>query len=93
MVIDTRQSDMRLYRNRIPTLRTGRHGILYVKNKQIHKLSGFEALLCQGFPKTLAQKTKDAKIADKIVLSLAGNAMTVNVIEALGKSLLECVNG
>ena len=55
-VIDTRQSDLRVYTNRVPTLRTGRHGILYVKNGKFKKLTGYESLLLQGFPKELAQK-------------------------------------
>lgn len=50
-VIDTRQSDLRTYENKCPTLRTGRHGLLYVKNKKLYKLSGLEALLLQGFSK------------------------------------------
>lgn len=87
LVLDTRQSDLRLYRNRVPTLRTGRHGILYVRNGKFRKLSGFESLLLQGFPKNLSSKIKD-KIADIYLLSQAGNAMTVNVIEAIGKKLL-----
>ena len=48
-IIDTRQSDLRIYENRCPTLRTGRHGILYVKKGKLHKLQGVEALLLQGF--------------------------------------------
>jgi DNA (cytosine-5)-methyltransferase 1 len=40
LVLDTRQSDLRLYDTAIPTLRTGRQGILYVKNGQLRKLSG-----------------------------------------------------
>lgn len=87
LILDTRQSDLRLYRNRVPTLRTGRHGILYVRNGKFRKLSGFESLLLQGFPKNLSAKIKD-KIADINLLSQAGNAMTVNVIEAIGKNLL-----
>jgi len=88
LVLDTRQSDLRLYRNRVPTLRTGRHGVLYVRNGKFRKLSGFESLLLQGFPISLANKTKN-KIADIYILSQAGNAMTVNTIESVGKSLLE----
>jgi len=89
LILDWRQSDLRLYNGKIPTLRTGRHGILYVKNKQLHKLSGFEALLFQGFPLDLAKKIKDTKINNNKLLSQVGNAMTVNVIEALGKELLK----
>lgn len=88
LVLDTRQSDLRLYRNKVPTLRTGRHGVLYVRNGKFRKLSGFESLLLQGFPINLAKKIKN-KIADIYILSQAGNAMTINTIEAVGKSLLE----
>ncbi len=91
LVIDTRQSDLRLYREKVPTLRTGRHGIMYVRNGKFRKLSGFESLLLQGFPKHLAEKPK-GKIADIYLLSQAGNAMTVSSIEAIGKNLLNYIN-
>ena len=87
LIIDTRQSDLRLYRGAIPTLRTGRHGLLYVRNSQFRRLSGYESLLLQGFPKHLAIKVKN-KIPENTLLSQAGNAMTVNVVEACGKMLL-----
>jgi len=89
--LDTRQSDLRLYRNKVPTLRTGRHGVLYARSGKFRRLSGFESLLLQGFPKDLSEKTKD-KIADVYLLSQAGNAMTVNAIEAIGKSLINFIN-
>lgn len=91
LVLDWRQSDLRLYRGKTPTLRTGRHGILYIKNGQIRKLSGYEGLLLQGFPKRLADKAKKAKINNNTLLSQAGNAMTVSVISAIGKALLKCI--
>lgn len=90
LVLDTRQSDLRLYRNKVPTLRTGRHGVLYVRNGKFRKLSGFESLLLQGFPINLAKKLK-SKIADIYILGQAGNAMTVNTIESVGKSLLNYI--
>ena len=89
-IIDTRQSDLRVYRGRIPTLRTGRHGILYVRNGKFRRLSGFESLLLQGFPEKMAKKAK-AKINDMNLLAQAGNAMTVNVIEKLGQNLLNII--
>lgn len=91
LVLDTRQSDLRLYRNKVPTLRTGRHGVLYVRNGKFRRLSGIESLLLQGFTKNLSEKTK-GKIADVYLLSQAGNAMTVSTIEAIGKSLLNYTN-
>src|SRR3989344_4564673 len=90
LILDTRQSDLRLYNDKVPTLRTGRHGILYVKNGKFRSLSGFEALLLQGFPKRLAEKTKN-KINDIYLLSQAGNAMTVSTIESIGKNLLNYI--
>ena len=91
LVLDTRQSDLRLYRNKVPTLRTGRHGVLYVRGGKFRRLSGLESLLLQGFTKNLSEKTK-GKIADVYLLSQAGNAMTVSAIEAIGKSLLNYTN-
>ena len=87
LIIDTRQSDLRLYREKIPTLRTGRHGLLYVRGNKFRKLSGYESLLLQGFPKQLAIKVKN-KISENQILSQSGNAMTVNIVEACGESLI-----
>uniref|UniRef100_UPI0028ACE27D DNA (cytosine-5-)-methyltransferase n=1 Tax=Clostridioides difficile TaxID=1496 RepID=UPI0028ACE27D len=92
LVLDWRQSDLRLYEGKCPTLRTGRHGILYVKDRQLRKLSGYEALLLQGFPKELADKAKRTKILDSKLLGQAGNAMTVSVIKLLCEQLLKCLN-
>lgn len=90
LILDTRQSDLRLYKNKVPTLRTGRHGILYVRNGEFKKLSGIESLLLQGFPIDLAQKA-EKKIEESHLLKQAGNAMTVTVIEKIAKKLLEYV--
>ena len=86
LIMDTRQSDLRLYRNRIPTLRSFRDGLYYVRDGIIRELTGYEALLIQGFPKEYADKVKGI-IDDRHLLMQAGNAMTVGVIAALGKSL------
>lgn len=91
LVLDTRQSDLRLYNNRVPTLRTGRHGILYVRNGKLHKLTGYEGLLLQGFSKKLASKSKKEEINNNKLLSQVGNAMTINVIQAICNELLECI--
>jgi len=86
LILDTRQSDLRLYRDRVPTIRKGRQGILYVKNGKLRKLSGFEALLLQGFPQDIANIAKK-QISNNQLLGLCGNAMTVNVIEAISRKL------
>lgn len=87
LVLDTRQSDLRLYYNKVPTLRLGRHGILYVKNKKFRKLSGYESLLLQGFPKELALKAKN-NVVEANILKQAGNAMTVNTVQAIAEKML-----
>ena len=91
LVIDTRQSDLRLYYCKTPTLRKGRHGILYVRNGKFRKLSGYESLLLQGFPKKISKKVK-GKIPDTDLLSQAGNAMTVNVVKSFGQSLSDYIS-
>ena len=91
-IIDTRMNDLRIYDGKCPTLRAQRDGILYVKNEKIYQLTGYEALLLQGFPKEYAERVKDV-VSDRHLLMQAGNAMTVDVIRALGfsiKKFLDC---
>lgn len=87
VIVDTRQSDLRLYYNRIPTLRSFRDGIYYVRNGKLRTLTGYEAMLIQGFSNEYAQKVLNVK--DRDLLRQTGNAMTVGVIESIGKSLLQ----
>jgi len=86
VVLDTRQSDLRIYPQKVPTLRRGRHGILYTKDGQIRKLSGYEAFLLQGFSKGMAKKASLEQSNGKL-LAQAGNAMTINVIDAISNTL------
>ncbi|MCL2353936.1 MAG: DNA (cytosine-5-)-methyltransferase [Defluviitaleaceae bacterium] len=92
LVVDTRQSDLRLYKDKCPTLRTGRHGILYVKNGKLKKISALEALLLQGFPMEVALKATKIGVEENKILSMAGNAMTVSVIEHIGRELVNAIN-
>ena len=87
LVIDTRMSDLRLYEGRVPTLRSHRDGIYYIRDAKIRELTGYEALLLQGFPKEYADKVKN-EVTNRRLLMQAGNAMTVNMITALGNSIL-----
>lgn len=90
-ILDTRMNDLRIYDGKCPTLRAQRDGILYVKNGNIYQLTGYEALLLQGFPKEYADKVKE-EVSDRHLLMQAGNAMTVNVIKLLGDSILNFLN-
>lgn len=85
-IIDTRQSDIRFYKWFSPTLRTWRHGLLYVKNGYLRDISGLEALLLQWIDYEKAIKTQWI-ITEQDLLGQAGNAMSVNVIESLWQSL------
>lgn len=85
-ILDTRMSDLRIYEEKCPTLRSQRDGILYVRDGKIYQLTGYEALLLQGFPKRYANKVKN-KVSDRHLLMQAGNAMTVNVIQHLGEQI------
>lgn len=86
-IIDTRMNDLRIYEGKCPTLRAQRDGVLYVKGGRIYQLTGYEALLLQGFPKEYADKVK-TEVTDRHLLMQAGNAMTVNVIHYLGNKIV-----
>lgn len=90
-IIDTRMNDLRIYDGKCPTLRSQRDGVLYVKNHKIYQLTGYEALLLQGFPKKYADRVKN-EVSDRHLLMQAGNAMTVNVITAIGESIVNYLN-
>lgn len=85
-VLDTRMPDLRIYDGKVPTLRAQRDGILYVKDGRLYSLTGHEALLLQGFPKEYADKVYGV-VSNRHLLMQAGNAMTVNVIAAIGSQL------
>lgn len=89
-IIDTRMNDLRIYDGRCPTLRAQRDGVLYVKNHTIYQLTGYEALLLQGFPKEYADRVKN-EVSDRHLLMQAGNAMTVSVIKMIGTSIQEFI--
>lgn len=93
LIIDIRQSDLRVYDNQSPTLRRDRQGLLYTFNKELYKISALEALRLQGFNalENIDEKIKDLKSSD--ILRQCGNAMSVNVIQAIAKRILEVSNG
>lgn len=93
LILDTRQSDLRLYEDKIPTLRRDRQGILYVFNNELFSLSGIEALKLQGFGKINNLEKRIIGLKEKSLLAQCGNAMSVNVIEFLGKLIKDSING
>lgn len=91
-ILDTRMNDLRIYTGKCPTLRAQRDGLLYIKKGNIFQLTGYEALLLQGFPTEYADKVKNF-VSDRHLLMQAGNAMTVNVINKLGQSMIDFLDG
>ena len=88
LIIDIRQSDLRLYENRVPTLRRNRQGILYVYKNQFYTLGALDALRLQGFDKIKNLENKIIGLKKQDILKQCGNAMSVNVIENLAFNLL-----
>lgn len=86
-VLDTRQSDLRIYEKKVPTIRRWRQWILYSKDWILRKLSWYEAVMLQWFPRNLADKVK-WRIVDWNLLKQAGNAMTVNAIQSVVEKML-----
>lgn len=60
---------------------------------RIRKLTPLECFRLQGFPDEAHQALVDAGISDSQRYKMAGNAVTVNVIEALGQRLLPLIEG
>lgn len=89
LVVDTRQSDLRTFENKIPTLRRDRQGLLYVFENELYKISAIEALRLQGFGilQNLEDKILDLKPNE--ILKQCGNAMSVNVVEWIGLGILK----
>lgn len=90
LVVDTRMSDLRLYDNRMPTLRAHRDGIYYVYNHRLYYLTGEEALALQGFESKRIERVR-GKVSNRHLLKQAGNAMTANVVEVIGNSIKNAI--
>lgn len=90
-IVDRKQRNLRIYHNKVPTLCAGAHSVYSVKNNRLHKISGYEGLLLQGFPKEYAERAKAHGISNTALLTQVGNAMTVPVVEAVCKTLLNSI--
>lgn len=91
LIVDRRNRDVRVYRDKVPTLRKGNHGLYYVHNKQLYKVNGYQGLLLQGFPKEFVKKAKKNDIESGKLLGQVGNAMTVNVMTSVCRCLLNSI--
>mgnify|MGYP002543305289 CR=1 FL=1 len=66
---------------------TDKHGVIYCG--LIRRLMPLECFRLQGFTDEQFNKVREAGLSDAQLYKLAGNAVTVNVIEAIGRNLLE----
>ena len=66
---------------------TDRHGIIH--KGRIRRLMPLECWRLQAFTDEQFDKVREAGISDAQLYKQAGNAVTVNVIEAIGRNLLE----
>ena len=55
----------------------------------IRRLMPLECFRLQGFTDEQFNKVREAGLSDAQLYKLAGNAVTVNVIEAIGRNLLK----
>ena len=59
---------------------------------KIRRLTPLECFRLQSFPDEIVETAKQLGIADTHLYKMAGNAVTVNVVEAVAKKLAEVVN-
>ncbi len=69
---------------------TDKHGIVH--NGRIRRLMPVECWKLQGFTKEQFEKVRDSGVSDAQLYKLAGNAVTVNVVEAIARNLLKFDN-
>lgn len=60
---------------------------------RIRRLTPLECFRLQGFPDNMIETARRIGLADSHLYKMAGNAVTVNVVEAVARKLAEVVNG
>lgn len=59
---------------------------------RIRRLTPLECFRLQGFPDDMIQKAREIGLSDARLYKMAGNAVTVNVVESVAKCLAEVCN-
>jgi len=91
-IIDRRWADLRVFDGRVPALSSARTGVVYIRDGKMHKISGYEALLLQGFPKKTADRARAAGILKGRLMKYAANSVSVNVITEIAKNLISSIS-
>ena len=88
VIDDTQNFDgVRTYEGIAPTLRSGRSGLKTMSGLRIRKLTPLEVWRLQGFTDEQFYKAKDSGVSNSQLYKQAGNAVTVNVVDAIVKEL------
>ena len=70
-----------------PCLTVATSEVIYLKQNNIRRLTPIECERLQGFPDNWTQKGTDGLISDSQRYKMCGNAVTVDVVEAVGKRI------
>ena len=62
-----------------------------IDNSRIRRLTPLECFRLQGFPDDMYYTARKLGLADTHLYKMAGNAVTVNVVEAVAKRLAKAI--
>lgn len=60
-----------------------------IDDYRIRRLTPLECFRLQGFPDEIIKTARELGFKDEILYKMAGNAVTVNVVEAIAQKLRE----
>lgn len=63
-----------------------------IDNFRIRRLTPLECFRLQGFPDEMVEVARKIKLSDVRLYKMAGNAITVNVAEAVARKIAEVEN-
>ena len=86
-IIDRRQTDLRVFQDVCPPFRRGNHGLFYVKNGRIKRITAYEGLLLHGVPRNIAERYTSLHVSQHRLLSYVGSATPVPMVESVAKWL------
>jgi len=88
LVLDTRESELRILQQKVPGLSDGVDGIFYVFEGRLFRMSGREALSLRGFPDGYINKFAE-KFTDSMMMEKAAKEVTVPMISSIAANLKE----
>lgn len=86
-VIDRRQTDLRVFKGFCPPFRRENHGLFYVKDGRIKRITAFEGLLLHGVPRNIAERYTALPVSEHCLMSYVGSVSPVPMVESVAKWL------